>query len=103
MCSENLTTTSTRQSEIGAPEGAMRLLINLVRCLVAAAVIAGGTAAALIVAKELVPRQAPPQQNSKEPIVGPRIQAWLDRKAEEQAYAEKENAAALAEKERKEM
>jgi hypothetical protein len=80
----------------------MRLLVNLVLCLIAAAVIASGTAAALFVAKELVPRRAPAQQKAKAPIVGPRVQAWLDRKAEELAYAEKEKAAALAERERAE-
>jgi hypothetical protein len=80
----------------------MRLLINLVLCLIAAAVIASGTAAALIVTKELARGLAPAQQRAKAPSVGPRVQVWLDRKAEEQAYAEKGKAAALAEKERKE-
>ena len=80
----------------------MRLLINLVLCLIAAAVIASGTAAALIVTKELARGLAPAQQKAKAPSVGPRVQVWLDRKAEEQAYAEREKAAALAEKERKE-
>jgi hypothetical protein len=83
-------------------DSAVPLLINLVLCLVAAAVIASGTAAALFVTKDLAPRRAPVQQKARAPIVGQRIQAWLDRKAEEQAYAEKEKAAALAEKERQE-
>jgi hypothetical protein len=80
----------------------MRLMINIVLCLVAVAVIASGTAAALIVAKELAPRRSPAQQQAKAPSVGPRVQAWLDRKAEEHAYVQKENAAASADKERNE-
>jgi hypothetical protein len=77
----------------------MHLLVNLVLCLVAAAVIATGTAAALFVVAESAPRKPAPVQQ-KAPAVGPRVQAWLDRKAEELAFAEKEKAAALAEQER---
>ena len=76
----------------------MRLLISLVLCLVATVVIASGTAAVLFVAAETAPRKAPVQQ--KAATASPRVQAWLDRKAEELAYAEKEKAAALAEKEK---
>jgi hypothetical protein len=77
----------------------MHLIVNLVLCLIAAAVIASGTAAALFVVAESAPRKPAPVQQ-KAPVVGPRVQAWLDRKAEELAYAEKEKAAALAEQER---
>jgi hypothetical protein len=80
----------------------MRLLINLVLCLIAAAVIASGTAATVIVAKGLARGPPPAQQKAKARVVRPRVQAWLDRKAEEQAYAEKGKVAALAENERKE-
>jgi hypothetical protein len=75
------------------------MIVNLVLCLVAAAVIASGTAAVLFVAAESAPRR-PTAVQQKAPVVGPRVQAWLDRKAEEFAYAEKQKAAALAEKER---
>jgi hypothetical protein len=78
----------------------MRLLMNLVLCLIATVLIASGTAAVLFVVAESAPRKAPAQQ--KAPMVSPRVQAWLDRKAEELAYAEKEKAAALAERERAE-
>jgi len=80
--------------------GVMRVLLNLALCLVATMVIASGTAAILFVVAQTTPKKVPVQQKTQ--IVGPRVQAWLDRKAEEQAYAEKEKAAALAEKERTE-
>jgi hypothetical protein len=89
-----------RLSAIGALENAMRLLINLVLCLVATVIVASGSAAVLFVVAESAPRKAPAQQKTS--AVAPRVQAWLDRKAEELAYAEKEQAAALAEKERAE-
>jgi hypothetical protein len=83
----------------------MRLLINLVLCLVAAGVIASGAAAVVFLAAELGPRKAPARKvpvQQDAPMVAPRIQAWLDRKAEELAYAEREKAAALAEQARAE-
>jgi hypothetical protein len=78
----------------------MHLLINLVLCLVATAAIASGSAAVVFLVAESAPKKVALQH--KGPKVGPRVQAWLDRKAEELAYAERENAAALAEKERAE-
>jgi len=66
--------------------GVMRVLLNLALCLVATMVIASGTAAILFVVAQTTPKKVPVQQKTQ--IVGPRVQAWLDRKAEEQAYAE---------------
>jgi hypothetical protein len=88
----------TRLSKTGASESSMGLLINLVLCLVAAAAIASSSAAVVFLVAESAPKKVVLQH--KGPKVGPRVQAWLDRKAEELAYAERENAAALAEKER---
>jgi hypothetical protein len=85
---------------IGASDSAMRLLINLVLCLVAAVVIASGSAAVVFLVAELAPRK--PQAQQRTQMAAPRVQAWLDRKAEELAYAEKEKAAALAEQARAE-
>jgi hypothetical protein len=74
----------------------MGLLLGLLAYLIAAVAIVGGAAAFLLVAVEPAVTMAPAQQNARK--VAPRVQAWLDRKAEGRDYAEKEKAAASAEK-----
>jgi hypothetical protein len=75
----------------------MRLILGLLSYLIAAVAIVSGAAAFLSYAVEPGTRM-PAQQET--PKVAPRVQAWLDRKAEGLVYAEKEKAAAFAEKER---
>lgn len=76
----------------------MRLLFGLLSYLIAAVAVVSGAAAFLSYAVEPGARTVPAQQET--PKVAPRVQAWLDRKAEGLVYAEKEKAAAFAEKER---
>lgn len=78
----------------------MRLLLGLLTYLLATVAIVGGTGAFLFSAAAPAVTVVMAQQDA--PKVAPRIQAWLDRKAEARAYAEREKAAALAEKERAE-
>jgi hypothetical protein len=78
----------------------MRLLLGLLSYLIAVVGIVGGAAAFLSSVVEPAIRMAPAQQDT--PKVAPRVQAWLDRNAEGLVYAEKEKAAAFAEKERAE-
>jgi hypothetical protein len=73
----------------------MGLLLGLLAYLIAAVAIVGG-AAAFVLSIEPAVSMAPAQQNARK--VAPRVQAWLDRKAEGRDYAEKEKAAASAEK-----
>ena len=77
----------------------MRLLLGLLSYLIAAVALVSGAAAFLSYAVEPGARTVPAAQQET-PKVAPRVQAWLDRKAEGLVYAEKEKAAALAEKER---
>ena len=79
----------------------MRLLIGLLSYLIATAGIVAGAVAILFFAVEPAATMASVQQ--EKPKVAPRIQEWLDRKAEARAYAEREKAAAAAEKERAEQ
>jgi hypothetical protein len=76
----------------------MRLLLGLLSYLIAAVAIVSGAAAFLSSAVEPGTRTVPAQRET--PKVAPGVQAWLDRKAEGLVYAEKEKAAAFAEKER---
>src|SRR5262245_28530725 len=74
---------------------------GLLSYLVAAVGVAGGAAALLLYAMQSMAGVAPTQQAvAKE--TAPRIQAWLDRKAESADYAAREEAAARAERERAE-
>ena len=76
----------------------MRLLLGLLSYLIAAVAIVSGAAAFLSYAVEPGTGTMPAQQET--PKLAPRVQAWLDRNAEALVYAEKEKAAAFAEKER---
>ena len=77
----------------------MRLLLGLLAYLVAIIAIGSGAAAVLSFTTEPGARKAmAPQETTA--TASPRIQAWLERKAEGVAFAEKEKAAALAERER---
>jgi hypothetical protein len=78
----------------------MGLLLGLLAYLIAAVAIVGGAAAFLLSAIEPGVTMAPARQDARK--VAPRVQAWLDRKAEGRDYAEKEKAAASAEKKRAE-
>ncbi len=78
----------------------MRLFLGLLSYLIAVVAIVSGAAAFLSYAVESGARTVAAQQETRK--VAPRVQAWLDRKAEGLVYAEKEKAAALAEKERAE-
>lgn len=79
---------------------AMRLLVGL--CLYLVAVVTVGVAAAGLysVAQPGVPTATVRHETTA--TASPRIQAWLERKAEGVAFAEKEKAAALADRERAE-
>jgi hypothetical protein len=79
----------------------MRLLLGLLAYLVAIIAVGSGAAAVLFSAPQSGVRTATARQETT-PIASPRIQAWLERKAEGVAFAEKEKAAALAERERAE-
>jgi hypothetical protein len=76
----------------------MRVLLGLLAYLLAASAIVGSVVGFLFLAVEPGATAAPAPQEARK--VGPRIQQWLDRKAEARIYAERERAAALAEKER---
>jgi hypothetical protein len=76
----------------------MRLLLGLLSYVLAAVAIVGGAGLLLFSTTGEAVTVAPAQQEARK--VSPRIQEWLDRKAEAQVYAEREKAAALAEKER---
>ena len=78
----------------------MRLLLGLLAYLVAVVAIGSGAAAVLFSNAEPDARTATARQET--PVVGPRIQAWLERKAEGVAFAEREKAAALAAREQAE-
>ena len=75
----------------------MRLFIGLLTYLVAAVAIVGGAAAVLLSAAQPAITNVVMQQETR--TVAPRIQMWLDRKAEALVYEEKAKAAALAEEE----
>jgi hypothetical protein len=80
--------------------GARCVLHGLLSYLIAAVVVASGTTALLLAAVQPAVDMVAAQQET--PKVAPRIQAWLDRKAEGLVYAEKERVAAVSEKERAE-
>jgi hypothetical protein len=77
----------------------MRLVLGLLAYLVAVVTLASGAAAILSSATESDGRKAMARPEPT-PTASPRIQAWLERKAEGVAFAEKEKAAAQAERER---
>jgi hypothetical protein len=77
----------------------MRLLLGLLAYLGAAIAIVGGAAAVLSLPPESGARNAATRPAGSA-TASPRIQAWLERKAEGVAFAEKERAAAQAERER---
>ena len=77
----------------------MRLLLGLLAYLVAVVAIGSGAVAILFSAPEPSPRTATARQETTA-TASPRIQAWLERKAEGVAFAEKEKAARLADRER---
>jgi hypothetical protein len=79
----------------------MRLVLALLAYLVAVVAIGSGAAAVLSSIAEPGSRTATARQEAT-PTASPRIQAWLERKAEGVAFAEKEKAAQLAERERAE-
>jgi hypothetical protein len=95
---EELSGTSARRARCVR---AMRLLLGLLVYLVAVIALGSGAAAVLFSAPQSGVRTATARQEAT-PIASPRIQAWLERKAEGVAFAEKEKAAALAERERAE-
>jgi hypothetical protein len=74
------------------------VLRGLLSYLMAAVVVTGATTALLFAAVQPAVEMVAAQQET--PKVAPRIQAWLDRKAEGLVYAEKEKVAAVSEKER---
>jgi|RhiMethySRZTD1v2_1073278.scaffolds.fasta_scaffold09748_11 hypothetical protein len=76
----------------------MRLLTVVLSYVIAICAVAGGAAGVLIQGAGSAARMAPVPQEAS--VAAPRIQAWLDRKAEERAFVERERAAAIAEKER---
>jgi hypothetical protein len=76
----------------------MRLLLGLLAYLVAVVAIGSGAVAILFSAPEPSPRTATARQETTT-TASPRIQAWLERKAEGVAFAEKEKATGLADRE----
>jgi hypothetical protein len=78
-----------------------RLFGGLLSYLVAAVGVAGGAAALLFYAMQSMAAVAPTRQAAARETA-PRIQVWLDRKAESADYAAREEAAARAERERAE-
>jgi hypothetical protein len=78
----------------------MRLLLGLMAYLIAIGAIGGGAAAVLYPALTPGAKTAAAQQHA--PQVSPRIQIWLERKAEGVTFAERKKAADLAERERTE-
>jgi hypothetical protein len=79
----------------------MRLVLALLAYLVAVVAIGSGAAAVLSSIAEPGGKPTTARQEAT-PTASPRIQAWLERKAEGVAFAEKEKAAQLAERERAE-
>jgi hypothetical protein len=77
----------------------MRLLVGLLSYLFAVVAIGSAVAAVLFSVAEPGARTAKARQETTT-TTSPRIQAWLERKAEGVAFAEKEKAVALAERER---
>jgi hypothetical protein len=75
----------------------MRLLVGLLAYVMVVAAIASALAAVLYSLADLGARTSPPQNTQ---TTSPRIQAWLERKAEGVAFAEKQKAEAQAERER---
>jgi hypothetical protein len=78
--------------------GVRCVLHGLLSYLIAAVVVVSGTMTLLLAAVQPAVDIVAAQQET--PKVAPRIQAWLDRKAEGLVYAEKERVAAVSEKER---
>ena len=78
----------------------MALLLGLLSYLIAAVAIVGGAAAFLSSAFEPAVTLVPAQQDARK--VAPRVQPRRDRKAEGRVHAQKEKAAAFAEKKRAE-
>jgi hypothetical protein len=78
----------------------MRVLLSVLLYLAVALAVVSGSAAFVVFAFQQAVVMVATQQQT--PKVAPRLQAWLDRKAEGLLYAEKERAAALAEKEQAE-
>jgi hypothetical protein len=76
----------------------MRLLLGLLAYLIAIVAIGGGGAAVLYPALTPGAQTTAAQQHA--PQISPRIQIWLERKAEGVTFAEREKAAVLAERER---
>jgi hypothetical protein len=77
----------------------MRSIVGLLIYLLALVAIGSGAAAVLSAMKESSARTAAARPEPT-PVVSPRIQAWLERKAEGVTFAEKEKAAAQADRER---
>jgi hypothetical protein len=77
----------------------MRVLLGLLAYLGAVTAIVGGAAAVVSLPPEPGARNAAARL-APSATASPRIQAWLERKAEGVAFAEKERAAAQAERER---
>jgi len=77
----------------------MRSLVGLLIYLLAVVAIGSGAAALLSAMKESSARTAAARP-APTPVVSPRIQAWLERKAEGVTFTEKEKAAAQADRER---
>jgi hypothetical protein len=78
----------------------MRLVVGLLAYLIAAVAFVGAAAALLFTAAAPAVTMVTAPQDA--PKVGPRVQAWLDRKAEGRLYAEMQRAAEVAERERAE-
>jgi hypothetical protein len=78
----------------------MRILLGVLLYLIVAVAFLSGAAALVFYAFQPALKMVVAQPET--PKVAPRLQAWLDRKAEGLIYAEKEKAAALAEKEQAE-
>jgi hypothetical protein len=78
----------------------MRILLGVLLYLIVAVAFLSGAAALVFYAFQPALKMVVAQPET--PKVAPRLQAWLDRKAEGLLYAEKEKAAALAEKEQAE-
>ena len=76
------------------------VLLHVFGYLVGAAAVVAGSAALLLFASDTAITMVPVQEGARQ--VAPRIQMWLDRKAEALVYADRENAAVLAEKDRTE-
>ena len=75
----------------------MRLFIGLLSYLIGSVALLAGAALFVIVLAEPAVTKVLAQSETR--TVAPRIQMWLDRKAEELVYAEKAKDAALAEEE----